>query len=361
MKKPVKLGEIVKYLVSLGLGIGLFWYLYKDQDTDALFAQFEEMDPFWVSVSVAGGLLSHFARGWRWTIMLKPLGHRARPFPAFLAVMSGYMVNMAVPRLGEFVRCGLLKRTDDVPVNQSFGAVVAERAIDLFMLAMLTAAVLLLEFDRIGGYFVAAFESGSGNYGQKFLLLGVSGLIGLGFLFALYRFRTRIMQHFLYRKVLDFVLGIREGLMGIWQLRQLDLVFFVALSVGIWVLYYCMSYFLFFAHPQTADLGALCALTLLVMASVGMALPTPGGTGSYHFFVTLSLTVYGLDAEFSKTFAFFMHTLQTLALIAFGALALALIAIVKERKQPVEPIAQELVNEILPASPPHTHDSSEKG
>jgi len=321
----LKLADVLKFLASGLLGAFLFWFLYQDQDVETLVATFAEADPWWLAASVGVGLLSHYTRAYRWTLALLPLGHRASSFRAFLGVMVGYVVNLALPRFGEFVRCGMLKKTDDVPVNQSFGALITERAVDLMLMLVLAAFTLLLEFERIGNFLFGTLTNSASLLIEKLFLLAGIAVLGVSMLFVLYKLRSRFRQHFLYRKAKAFLLGLKDGLLSIGQLSHANRWRFVLLSLAIWFMYYLMSYTIFLSMPETAGLGLRAALTVLVMASIGMAVPTPGGTGSYHFFVAFSLGLYGLGEGFSKNFAFLMHGLQTMALIFFGALCLVTI------------------------------------
>ncbi len=319
------LKDSLKYLISAGIAVVLFWYLYRDQNAEELLGLFARADPFWLAISVGIGLLSHFTRAWRWVLALKPLGYRASRFRAFLAVMVGYVVNLALPRAGEFVRCGLLHKTDNVPVNHSFGALIAERAIDLVMLLTLIAVTFALEFGRIGDFVFGEVMASSSLLFGKVMLLGLVAATGFLILFWLYKLRGRFRKHFLYRKAKEFFLGIKDGLLSIKDLSRAEQWLFVGLSAGIWVMYYLMSWVLFLSMPETARLGFMAALIVLAMASVGMAIPTPGGTGSYHFFVSYSLSLYGLGQAVSRNFAFMMHGLQTLALLFFGVICLVIV------------------------------------
>ena len=46
--------------------------------------------------------------------------------------MIGYFANLAIPRMGEFTRCGVVSKYEHVPFPKLLGTVVAERVIDMF-------------------------------------------------------------------------------------------------------------------------------------------------------------------------------------------------------------------------------------
>ena len=77
------------------------------------------------------------------------------------------------------------------------------------------------------------------------------------------------------------------------------------------------------AFQQTGNLGFEAVLMIFALGSISMAVPLPGGTGSYHTIVPLGLvTFYGLDKSDAVALVFIFHALQTLILLTFGLLAL---------------------------------------
>jgi uncharacterized membrane protein YbhN (UPF0104 family) len=88
-----------------------------------------------------------------------------------------------------------------------------------------------------------------------------------------------------------------------------------------------MAYVLFFGNDATRDLGVLCGMTVLIMGGVGMAIPTPGGTGSYHLFVANTFMAFGVSEKVGTSMAFLMHSTQTIGLLVFGGLSMLLVSV----------------------------------
>ena len=128
--------SIIKYSLILSITAILFWYLFKDIPFEKVQNALKEFNYSWILLSIGLSLISHFLRAWRWNLLLKSAGHKVGTLKSYFAVMIGYLVNSLVPRLGEVTRCGVINRTDKVPVLPfSFGTVViTERVIDLMML-----------------------------------------------------------------------------------------------------------------------------------------------------------------------------------------------------------------------------------
>jgi hypothetical protein len=67
---------------------------------------------------------------------MEPLGYKPRISNTFLAVLIGYMANLAFPRLGEVLKCTVLARYEKVPANKLVGTIVAERVFDVICLVI---------------------------------------------------------------------------------------------------------------------------------------------------------------------------------------------------------------------------------
>ena len=123
-----------------------------------------------------------------------------------------------------------------------------------------------------------------------------------------------------------------EGLLSIRKLRSPGL--FILSTIAIWVMYYFVSYVLFFCIPETSDLGPLAGLTLLVVGAIGMTAPTQGGIGAYHLLVGNVMVLYGLSQNDGITLATFIHGAQMIFMLITGALAF--LYVLTKSKKPAE-------------------------
>ena len=129
-----KIGNIIKFVFFVGLGIFfIYWFLSKltSDEKAQIWQAFDNVNYFWVAVVFVTGVLSHVIRALRWRLLFEPLGYKPRVSTTFGAVMIAYLANLAVPRLGEVLRCGVLNQYEKVPIQTSLGTVVTERIIDL--------------------------------------------------------------------------------------------------------------------------------------------------------------------------------------------------------------------------------------
>ena len=101
------------------------------------------------------------------------------------------------------------------------------------------------------------------------------------------------------------------------------LCFVILYSFSIWLLYYLMMYFVMLAFPETNQLGLFAALTIFVIGGIAMAIPLPGGAGSFHVLVPLGLVLlYSMPENKAGAFTFIFHGWQTIVIIVVGLLSL---------------------------------------
>lgn len=338
----------LRYLVSLGLAGALIWFAFKDIDLADMFDRFARSDWRWIAVSCFLLLIAHIFRAWRWNMLMEPLGYKPGLFNSTISVLTGYFANYIIPRMGEVTRCGTLYKLERVPVNLSFGTVVAERIFDVIVLLVMIGLNFVLEFDRLSAFFMDFFQSkvsGGENSGPPILLiiLAAIAVIGLGIAFYIYRnkqLQEKLMQNELIKKIVSFVQGMLEGLLSIRKLSSPG--WFIFSSIGIWVLYYLVSYVLFFCIPETSGLGLLAGLTLLVVGAIGMAAPVQGGLGAYHMLVGSVMVLYGLTYKDGITLATFIHGAQMVFMLIIGALAFIVVMFKKDKTEIGDKAAQKI-------------------
>src|SRR5665648_163738 len=139
----------LKFTGFLAVGIGLLWLAFNNVDFTRLAADLKEADYSWLLLSVLFGLFAFISRARRWVLLINPLGFNPSLSNTFYAMMSGYLANLALPRLGEITRCVALGKKEKIPVDQLFGTVVVERTIDFLSLLIIMIILIFMSGDQI--------------------------------------------------------------------------------------------------------------------------------------------------------------------------------------------------------------------
>ena len=115
--------------------------MYRGTDWQAFLSSvLHDMKWGWMLFSFVFGILAQLVRAWRWRMLLAPIGERARRRSCEDAVFVSYAASLVVPRSGEVLRCGLLKRADGVSFSKALGTVFTERVVDSLLIVFLTVA-----------------------------------------------------------------------------------------------------------------------------------------------------------------------------------------------------------------------------
>lgn len=321
--------------MSLAIAVALLFYVFRDWEFSELLARFGEVNYFWVGVSFFFSVISHVLRAYRWNLLLSPIGYtHLSTWRTFKAVMIGYLANLVAPRVGEITRCGVMKREDNVNMSASIGTVVAERLFDLLMLASLIFLGLILEFDKLSGFFIDFFDSKSDGLSlspEALNLFIVFGFILVILLITLWWFRERVKRKPLYFKVRSF---IREMMNGFTSVLRLENKFgFWTSTLLIWLLYFVMAFVLFYSIESTSHLGFIAGLSVLIMGGIGMSAPVQGGFGVYHILVGSILLTYGIAEKDGYFFATLVHTSQTIMVMVVGGISLILTLPSRNKKE----------------------------
>lgn len=328
-----KLRSILQYLLILIITGFLLWLSLRglqtndDQNkTELLWQTWQQSNKFYLLLMAVVAVISHWLRAVRWKMLMVPTGHIVQTWSSFHSIMIGYLVNLGIPRGGEISRSYNLYKLEKTPIETSFGTVVAERLVDLICMILLVALAFLAEWDHLMAFFG---ELGIGqsppnltipSWVWAVLAVGVSMLLGI------YLMRKN-------EKVMKILGGFKNGFMSILLLKQKGL--FVFYSVSIWVLYFLMTYSVMLAFEQTSSLGPGAVLILFAIGAIAMALPLPGGLGSYHTLMPLGLVmIYHLPQTDSTAFVFVFHAWQTLVMIVGGVVSMICTTIILRRRKP---------------------------
>jgi len=283
---------------------------------------------FYLVLSAAIAILSHVTRAYTWQILLKPLGYEFSLKNSFLAVMNGYFINLFIPRGGEISRPYALKKTDNVPAEIGIGTIVTERIIDLILLLLCIGTVFVFQLTKFSSFFGEILKTPEAQQQSKSLInsttIGIALIVLVVIIAAsllIYKIKKRYFLRITIKgKILLF--GLKDGLLSVFKLEKRFL--YIGLLFSIWIMYFFMQYTMFMAFDDTKNLSLFDCLTIFTVSSIAMAMPMPGGTGSYHFIVPKALVLLcGIQSTAGATaFATIFHAYHTLIIIILGCIGI---------------------------------------
>lgn len=320
-QNPSLLKKLLQFILFLFVAVLLIALAFRGISFRNIIEQVFKAKLFWVVLSFFISAFAHIIRAIRWNLLIEPLGYAPPLQKTFYAVMTGYLANLAFPRLGEVTRCGSLTKSEGIPFNKLLGTVITERIIDVLSLLICLTIVMVIEFDRLGNFLK---DNIAKPVVHKFSLIGSPLLIFITvviltvFAFLIFRYLRKRDNRFS-----RVIRGVAEGIMSVRSLKRPWL--FIFHSVLIWFLYFLSVYVAFFAMSPTKDLGLGAALFLLVAGGVAMSAPVQGGIGAYHLLVSQGLILYGLTHEQGLAFATLVHSLQVILSVLLGGISFLLL------------------------------------
>lgn len=314
-----------KLIIPLSIAILLLYYAFQNVDFKSFWLISQEANYWWVATSIGLGLLSYITRAYRWKLLLNPIGYNVGTFRITLAILAGYLANIAFPRLGEVTRCAVLSKTNKVPVTISLGTVVTERIIDTLTLLFLVGLSFILEYDLIMKFFSEILEKYDLNFSSIVLMGSIASILLLIVLVFLYLSQNRFSE-----KLKNILRDLFAGISSIRKVHNISA--FIISTIVLWITYYLMSYIIVFSLEATSFLPVSAGFMLLVTGGIAVALPVQGGIGTYHALVSYMLFLYGIDKTTGVFLATLLHTSQLVSTAIFGGIAIIItMFIVRQR------------------------------
>ncbi|WGF93280.1 lysylphosphatidylglycerol synthase transmembrane domain-containing protein [Aequorivita marisscotiae] len=311
------LSKFLQIAVPLGLGIFLIWYIYQSftpQQLTETKKHFTDANYGFVLLSIALSVLSHISRSYRWSFMLEPLGYRTKIANNFMAVSVAYLMNIFIPKSGEFSRGIILDKYEGVPFQKGFGTIISERIVDLIFLLLFTALALFIKFDVLYQYIVGSIPS-------SLLYILIFGIVLGAISIPLY---VKFSKSNVNKKLKNFVIGLKEGIFSILKMQRKAA--FLFHSFLIWGLYLLSFYTALHALPETANISIGTIIIAFVVGSFTFAF-TNSGFGTYPAAIAGILAIFGVAKTVGVAVGWIVWISNISAIIFFGVLSLVLLPI----------------------------------
>ena len=315
--------KVIQYLLLLALAGILLYFSFRGVKWSDFINGLKGCNFYWIILSVFVGVMGFIFRGLRWRLLLLPLNRDITFREAYDGVAIAYLTNFAVPRAGEFARCGVVAKSRKVTFEGALGTVVLERGFDMLCLLLWILVLFLFKWNEFGGFLN---EELFVPLQQRFS----TGLVYIALVFvvfvaaigaAAWIYRKRLLEIPFFAKVAGIVVGLAKGVFTAFKMEHKWLFFLY--TALLWGTYWLTSYTTIQAFPSVSYLNGSDALFLMIVGGLGWVVPVQGGLGAYHFIVSLALwSVYSIPQTTGVIFATISHESQALAMIICGIISL---------------------------------------
>jgi len=306
--KPLKIAAA--YVL---VAVCLVW-VFHDMDGRMLLRSVASINWLWAGLGVLLNILSTCSMGYRWHLLLKPLGD-IRPLRTTQAIYAGFFINDVLPmRMGEISRALLVSHWMSNEWISVVPSMALERLFEGVWLAIgLGVTAILVPLPR-------DLDRAADIFGMIIL-----GLVGLALFLTIGRRKRGAGEAVVrgpkpLRWVASALNSLRDGFGSIGLSRKFFQAFFISMSltafqaVGFWCI--TRAYGLHFSFW----IGA--AIFFIVV--FGTALPNaPANIGTHQFFSVVGLTLFGVGKSTAAGFSIVAFILLTLPPFAIGFIALS--------------------------------------
>lgn len=327
----------LRVLLFLLLGLLLLYLITRGQNVELIIQELRNANYLYILLAMVCAIISHFLRAVRWNRLIRTLGYETRTLQTFYAVMTGYLANLAVPRMGEITRCVTLSKASKTPFNALAGTVVAERVFDFFTMLAIVFFTIVFQFNFLRSFIRRTFIDPTLQRGADYWILLVAAaaitlaLIAGLIVFVRHRKANPATSRF-FQKVRRHFKGFMNGVKTIKRMQGKG--WFILHTFLIWGLYYMTVYLCFFAIQATSHLSAVAGFTLLAVGSLGILAPVPGGIGTYHFLTIITLReLYEIAPEPATSYAYITHANQIVVNVLLGIASWVILSFQQKNKQ----------------------------
>ena len=139
-----------KALWAIALAIVLYTILVLRSDVSRVISAADSINPVWIPLFLLLPLLNYFLRFLKWHYFLYRVNVKIPAGESFQVFIAGFSMTVSPGKMGELLKCVLLKQSRNIPLEQTSPVVVAERLTDLISMVFLALAGALLTGSKVG-------------------------------------------------------------------------------------------------------------------------------------------------------------------------------------------------------------------
>ncbi len=320
MKK--KLRRIANITLPLLLGVFLVFYAYNqfsEEQIEEMKGHFRNANYNYIILSSIFSVISLWSRAYRWNFALNYMGYSSKTSTNLMAISIGYILNLTLPRSGEFSRALTLQKYEKIPFDKGFGTIISERVIDLLCLLTCVLLALVFQYQVLKDFLVARIPI------SRLLMVFVVLLLGGIATVLLFIYSKWAPILFIKKKIG----GLLEGVTSIYKMPKKGA--FLFHTFVIWITYILTFYFGIFALSETSEMSLGMVLSAFVAGSFAVSF-TNGGFGAFPLIISELLLFYGISSVAGTTFGWILWTSQTALVVVMGGLSFLLLPLIYRKK-----------------------------
>jgi len=297
----------------------IFLYLaFKGVNFNQVLSILSQLSIGWFILFTISFFTSHLIRALRWKVILRSTKPDVSILNLFGATMIGYGVNSVVPRLGELYRGFFAGKWENISRSVVLGTIVVERIIDILVLGIsVLVSVLIYRGDLYNELLWLKSTVVVGFIGIFLIIIVLILLIKLKekFYLLILRFAGKISEKFAEKLAYVFemlidgfstVKGFKNYLWIIFYSILVMLNYGLSAQIGFYVLNLENSF----------EISYSMAWIVMTISAFGIIIPTPGGTGTYHFIaISILVGLFHFTEEAASAYAILTHTVSTVIFI----------------------------------------------
>ncbi len=302
-------GSKLKLLAAMVIGILILMGIFSLSGYSEVYDTIKSASIFYIVLGFLGVTTAFLIRTWRWSVLLRTSGNVVPRDILFKSLMFGYLLNYFLPaRAGDIARGAALKYTEKTPMGISLTTIVIERAIDMFMLALLLGAG-------------AALLSGSGTVFTLALASLVIAVLLVMLLFLSYKYGAFISEKLGKRipSISGFINTMKVGLGRLYS-NPNALFLSIILSLPVWFFELSGTYLAARAigYPISFSLASVAGITSFLSQTIPV---TPAGIGIYEGTMAGVFVIFGIPLSIGISLALVDHFVRASVIFIIGTIS----------------------------------------
>lgn len=313
--KLINFRSILNFILSVALAAAFLYFAFLNVDFSDVWFHVTHANLFWGFVFATLVIFGHFLRALRWKYILHSVKPDTKLKNLFGSLMVGYGVNSVTPKLGELTRAALMGRWESISRSSMFGTVILERVIDIISLAFAILIAVLISSISLYEQFPWLEST---LYITAAIILSVLMLIYMAVRFQ-EKFYSVIVK--LFGKLSESAAltiahifnMLTEGFNSLKGSRNYIL---TILLTAVIMFVYALTSYIGFLMLDLTNVNLSMGWVIMSISAIGVVIPTPGATGSYHTLAKSTLVlVYGFSEVIALAYAFLTHIISYLIAI----------------------------------------------